>query len=211
MADEFLQLSPVQKDILKEVSNIGAGSGATALAHLLRRKITMTVPGVRVLPLEEVATVTGGADHKVVGIFQRVEGPAPCSIIFFLSIDSAMHLVDMLLNRALGTTRFIDKLNMSALEEMGNIVSGSFLNALGGFTGLKFVPSVPSVAIDMAGAMLNSVLYHYGQVGDHALIIDTEFAEQDRHLAGNFFLFPDPGSLTKILSALGVSNHGACC
>lgn len=211
MADELLQLSPEQKDILKEVSNIGAGSGATALAQLLRRKITMSVPGVRVMPLDEVVNVTGGADHKVVGIFQRVEGPAPCNILFILSLDSAMHLVDMLLNRSLGTTRLIDKLNKSALEEMGNIVSGSFLNALNEFTGLKFVPSVPSISMDMAGAMLNSVLYHYGHVGDHALVIDTEFAEQDRQLEGNFLLFPDPGSLTKILSALGVANYGECC
>lgn len=206
MVDEFLQLSSTQKDILKEVSNIGSGSGASALAQLLRRKITMSVPGVRVIPLNEVVNVIGMADDKVVGIFQRAEGVAPCNILFILNYQSAMHLVDMMLNRSLGTTRFMDKLDISAIEEMGNIVSGSFLNALFEFTRIKFVPSVPAMSIDMADAMLNSVLYNYGYVSDYALIVDTEFTEQDRHLEGKFFLFPDPGSLTSILNALKVAD-----
>ncbi len=208
MPDELLTITALQKDVLKEVSNIGAGSGATALAQMLQRKISMTVPGVNVLPFEEVANTVGGAERQVAGIYLRVEGVAPCNILFIFSTESAKLLIDMLFNRPLGTTEKVDQNNISALEEMGNIVSGSFLNSLSSFTGLKFFPSVPSISIDMAGAILNAVLYQYGFVSDHALVIETEFAEQDHRIAGNFFLIPDPGSLTKILSALGVEKNG---
>lgn len=211
MDNELRQISDAQIDILREVINIGAGSGATALAQLLQRKISMTVPGVSILSLQDVAEAIGDRDEKVVGIFLRVDGLAPGNILFILSTESAMYLVDMLLNRALGTTRTIDKFSLSALEEMGNIVAGSYLNALWSFTQLRFFPSVPSIAVDMSEAMLDSALCQAGVFGDQVLFIETKFAEQERHLAGHFLFFPDPGSLTKILSALGAAKHGECC
>ena len=44
---------------------------------------------------------------------------------------------------------------MSALNEIGNIVSGSYLNAISALTGMKMISTVPSMAIDMIGAMLS--------------------------------------------------------
>ncbi|HEX3033453.1 MAG TPA: chemotaxis protein CheC [Bacillota bacterium] len=208
--DELLCVTPLQKDILKEVSNIGAGCAATALAQLVKRKIVMTVPGVNIVPLVDVADSVGGADRKVVGIFLRAEGVAPCNLLFLLSIESAHLLVDMMLDRELGTTQVLEDFNLSALQEVGNMVAGAFMNALFQFTNLKFSPSVPAIAVDMAGAMLNTVLYQHGFAGDYALMIETEFAEQVRKISGSFFMFPDPGSLTTILSALGVAEHGEC-
>lgn len=204
MNGELLKVSAMQKDALKEVTNIGAGSAATALAQMLRCKIVMTVPGVHVVPLTEIAERVGGADKKVVGIYQRAEGAAPCSILFLLSQDSALLLLDIMLNKTFGATQQLDNFGLSAMQEMGNIVSGSFMNALYQFTNIKYYPSVPAVAVDMVGAILNTVLYQYGFEGDHAMIIDTEFTAQDRRISGNFFLFPDPGPLPKLFSGLGV-------
>ncbi|HEX3033125.1 MAG TPA: chemotaxis protein CheC [Bacillota bacterium] len=198
------KVTPAQQDVLKEVCNIGAGSAATSLAEMLRCKITMTVPGVRVMPLTQIADTVGGPEKKVVGIYQRALGEAPCNILFLIATESALPLLDIILNRSFGTTSTLDDLGMSAIQEVGNIVSGSFMNALHQFTQIKFTPTVPAVAVDMVGAMLNTVLYQYGFEGDLALIIETEFTAQDQRISGNFFLFPDPGPLNKILKSLGV-------
>ncbi|MDA8233821.1 MAG: chemotaxis protein CheC [Clostridia bacterium] len=206
MEGELHNLTNAQKDILKEICNIGAGSSATALAHLLNRKISMNVPSVRILPFQQVPEVVGGAERQLVGVFLHVDGEAPCNILFFLSVTSAKKFVDLVLNRALGTTHELDKLNRSALEEIGNIISGSFLTALSKVTGLNFVPSVPSLSIDMAGALLNIAVLAFGHFGDEALVIDTNFIDHERRLEGYYFLVPEPGSLTKILNSLGVTH-----
>ena len=207
MEGELHNLTDTQKDILKEICNIGAGSAATSLAHLLNRKISMNVPSVRILPFGQVPDVVGGPERQLVGIFLHVSGEAPCNILFFLSVPSAKNFVDLLLNRALGTTHELDKLNRSALEEISNIISGSFLTALSTVTGLTFVPSVPALTIDMAGALLNIALAAFGHFGDEAVVIDTNFADHERRLEGYYFLVPEPGSLTKILDSLGVTHE----
>lgn len=204
--DEVLSLSPMQLDALREIGNIGAGNAATALSQIINRKIDMSVPRLNILPLSEVPDVVGGADTMVAGVYLRVFGPAPSSILFLLPRDSAFTLVDMAMGRERGTTQVLNAMDESALMEIGNILAGSFLNALSYFTKMTMLPSLPALAMDMAGAILSVILIQLGQVGDYALVIETEFATEDDGVRGHFFLIPDPGSLGVILGTLGVNE-----
>lgn len=206
--EDITTLSLVQMDALREIGNIGAGNAATALSQLLNKRIDMTVPRVSVLPLERVPEVLGGPENIVAGIFLRVLGNAPGSVMFMLPRNSALVLVDMLLGKEIGTTKMLNDIDQSALKEIGNILAGSYLNALSMLTTLTLLPSVPALAFDMLGAILSVVLAELGQVGDYALVIETEFSETNKEVKGHFFLIPDPGSLNIILKAIGVSADG---
>lgn len=204
MEDEILNLSVNQLDALREIGNVGAGNSATALSQIINRKIDMTVPQVAVMPLGDVPDVVGGPDAMIVGVFLRVYGIAPGSVLFLLPRDSAFYLIDMLMGKERGTTKNLNFMDESALMEIGNILAGSYLNALSHFTNLTLLPSIPALAMDMAGAILSVVLVQLGQLGDHALVIETEFLSEDDGIKGHFFLIPDPGSLNTILAAVGV-------
>ena len=200
-------LSPFQLDALKEIGNMGAGNAATAFSTLLNKKIDMTVPQVTILPFDQVAETMGGAESLVAGVFLVVTGGAPSNFLFILPSSSALVLVDMLT----GSTHEegaieLTEMDQSALMEIGNILTGSYLNALGAFTNLVLIPSPPALAYDMANALLNEVLIEIGQVDDYAIIIETEFFECTRTVKGHFFLIPNPGSLQIILERLGVGN-----
>ncbi len=198
------KLTEFQLDAFREIGTIGAGNGATALSQMMNKKIRMTVPSVRILAFAEVPEVVGGAEMIVAGIFTTVSGNAPCSILFLLPLDSAVILVDILMCRIPGATKELNEVDKSALAEVVNIVGAAYLNSLSSFTLLDFIPSVPAVAIDMAGAILDVVLISAGTIGDHVLFMETEFSETEENVTGNFFLIPDEGSLEKILSAIGV-------
>lgn len=206
LTDEILKLSAEQLDALREIGNVGAGNSATALSQIINRRIDMTVPKVAIMPLDDVPNVVGGPEAMVVGVFLRVYGLAPGSVLFLLPHDSAFYLIDMLLGKERGSTKTLDFMDESALMEIGNILSGAYLNALSHFTRLTLLPSIPALAMDMAGAILNVVLVQLGQMGDHALVIETEFLSEDDGIKGHFFLIPDPGSLNTILSAVGVKS-----
>jgi len=207
LVKDFDKLSNVQLDALKEISNIGAGNAATALAQMLSTKIDMNVPRVRVLPFSEVADLMGGAEIHVVGIYLSVSGSAPSSILFILPVEKACLLVDMLLNRTAGQTlaEGLNDMGKSAMMELGNIISAAFLNAVSMFTKLTFIPSVPALATDMAGAILNGVLAQLGEIADYVLVLETEFQKNSQDIVGYLFLLPEPESLDTILSSLGVS------
>lgn len=207
MVFDFSELSGMELDALREIGNIGAGNAATALAQMLGAKIDMSVPQVSILPFAEVPGLIGGADLHVVGLYLNASGSAPANILFILPVDKACYLVDMLMGNPLGETQpdsFTD-MQLSALMELGNIITATYLNALAMFTNLDFRPSVPALGIDMAGAILDAVLAIFGAVADHVLVLETEFTKGEEDIVGHFFLLPEPGSLDIILSSLGVS------
>ena len=203
MSDES-KLSPAQLDALREIGNIGAGNSATALSQIINRRIDMNVPRVSMVPLDQVPDLVGGPDAIVVGIFLRVYGKAPGNILFLLPQKSAYYLVDTLMGKKHGETVKLDYMDESALMEIGNILSGAYLNAFYTFTQISMLPSIPALAMDMAGAILSVPAIEYGKVSDKALLIQSEFNEEDLKVDGYFILIPTLESFDKIFSALGL-------
>jgi chemotaxis protein CheC len=200
----FHDFADFQLDVLKEVGNIGAGNAATALSKLLNRPVDMQVPLVNMLPFEEIIEVLGGSEQIVLTIFLRVTGDAPGNMFFILTKQSAKQLLKHLAGIEIQNDEFYSEMELSALNEIGNILAGSYLSSLADFTKLSMSPSVPSLAIDMLGAVISYGLIQYGEMGDRALFIDTKFFEGNDAVEGHFFLVPDPDSFDKIFSALGV-------
>ncbi|MGE5552321.1 MAG: chemotaxis protein CheC [Betaproteobacteria bacterium] len=197
-------LSAIELDALKEVGTVGAGNAATVFSSMLGQRVPMTVPEARLLPIAQVSEVFGGAEAEVVGVCLTVIGDAPAVILFLLPLRDGQALVRQLLGQAGPTEITFNDLERSALGEATNILSGAYLQALSEFTGLAFTPSPPAFAHDMAGALLDNVFAELGQVGDYALLIETEFMTGEQGVKGHFFLVPDPEGLTTILQALGV-------
>lgn len=198
------ELSNLQLDVLKEIGNIGAGNAATALAKMLNRKIDMEVPRAKILEFKEVSETLGGAELPVVGILLKVNGDMTGNIMFILQQKAATMLVNMLMGRPVDVIEDFSELDISALKEIGNILAGSYLSALSTLTNLKIFPSVPDLAIDMAGAILSVPAIQFGKVGDTVLYIETEFSDGDDKVVGDFFLVPDLDTYDVLLKALGV-------
>ncbi len=200
----YERLGEYKMDVLKEVGNIGAGNAATALSHLLNRPIDMAVPKVRLVPFECIADEVGGAEQVVIAIYFRVEGEASSHLFFMFELEPAKKLLSNLEFFPAGEEQAFSEMEISALSEIGNILAGSYLSSLADFTRLSMSPTVPQLAIDMAGAVLNYGILQYGEMGDSALLIDTKFLEGCDEVQGTFFLIPDPDSFSKIFAALGV-------
>mgnify|MGYP000554021205 FL=1 len=204
MVFDINDLNNLHIDVLREIGNIGAGNAATALAKMLGRKVDMEVPKVRIVEFKDVSDILGGAEMSVVGILLNVHGDIKGNILFVLQIDAAHILVNMVLGKPLENIDDFNELEISALKEIGNILTGSYISALSALTGLDIKPSVPNMAIDMAGAILSVPAIEFGKVGDTVLYIETEFKEGANRVIGDFFLIPDVESYETMLKALGV-------
>ena len=203
------QLTQQYFDVLKELGNIGAGNATTALAQMIGCKVDMSVPKVRLLEFQELGETVGGEDQIMVSIYLQVEGDIEGSMMFILSKSAAAHLVNKLMCGMLGIDETtaeeytFGEMECSAIKEVGNIITGAYLNALSGLTNLKIYPSVPQLGIDMAGALLSVPAIEFGILGDNILLIQTKFSD-DVDLDGYFILIPDMESYEKILTTLGV-------
>lgn len=202
--DLFKYDKDFKMDVLKEVGNIGAGNAATALSQLLNKPIDMAVPTVQLLSFEEITESVGGAERIVIAVFLRVEGDAPGNLFFIMSPEAGKNLLQRLAGIEVLDDHEFSEMEQSALNEIGNILAGSYLTSLADFTNLSMTPTVPGLAMDMAGAILSYGLLQFGEMGDVALLINTTFLEGHHEVEGQFFLIPDPQSFAQIFEALGV-------
>lgn len=191
-------------DVLKEIGNIGAGNAATALAKMISKKVDMKVPRVNVLDFSEVPEILGGPEEEVVGIFFKLEGEIEGSIMFLLKVESALQLIELLMPGI--ASEGFNEFCFSALQEIGNILAGSYISSLSSLSNLDIKISVPSLALDMAGAILSVPAIHFGLIGDKILIIENEFVElvEKDSVNGYFILIPEVDSYDTLLKSLGV-------
>ena len=167
------EMSDKYFDVLKEIGNIGAGNATTALSTMLGTRVDMMVPKVRLMEFKEVGTTLGGEEQLVAGIYLVVDGDIHGSILFIQKKESASAMVQKLLGMP-STEDDFTEMELSALKEIGNVITGAYLNSLATLTNLTIYPSVPDVCIDMAGAILSVPAIEFGAISDKMLLIQTD-------------------------------------
>ncbi|MCR4748311.1 MAG: chemotaxis protein CheC [Lachnospiraceae bacterium] len=202
MADLSIEsITSQYMDVLAELGNIGAGNATTALASLLQSKVDMKVPQVRLLDFKDVGAIVGGEEQEIVGSYLGVEGDITGSILFLVKKDVAMHLVTkMMMGYASGE---FGEMEQSAFKEISNIITGAYLNALSTMTNMCIYPTVPDLAVDMAGAILSVPAIQFGIYGDNVLLIQSQISDEI-DIDGFFIMVPDIESYERILRALGL-------
>ena len=201
--DDIRSLKALQLDALREVANIGAGHAATALSQMIGGTIMISVPTINVSRLEEVPPQISAPEEPVAAVLMHMLGDLTGRTLLIFPRNSAMRLAEILLHRAPGSSHVFGELEQSAIKEAGNILSAAYMNALSDFMGLMLLPSVPSLVIDLAGAVLTTAYTNFGHERDFVFCIQTEFVmEGDETVQGQFLLLPDVESLEIILQAI---------
>ena len=190
-------------DVLKEIGNIGAGNAMTALSQMLQCKVDMKVPQVSLLEFAAVGEIMGGEEQIMLAVFLGVEGDITGSMMFMVEEKSARHLIQKITMGMLPQGSEFEEMGLSAMKEVGNIITGAYLNSLSTLTNLKIFPTPPALTLDMAGAILSVPAIQFGIYGDNILLIQSNF-QDEVELDGYFILVPDIESYEKILRALGL-------
>lgn len=204
-----IRLSNLHKDVLKEVGNIGAGNATTSMSQLINQQVMMEVPSVEVVTINEMINIIGGPEEIIAAIVFKIKGEVTGTVYFVLTLKEAEYLVrqmtqDETIN--IMENEAVNELAASVLKETGNILTGSYLSALGDFTNIQMSTTVPYFSVDMAAATLVTGLVEISQVTDYALVIDTKIMSNEGvdGAKGHFLLIPDPESIPKLFKALGI-------
>ena len=199
---QFADLDEISRDILKEIGNIGTGNAVTALSQMLMHPVDIAVPDLKILKYQEVCSLLDSADELQTGIMVGGGGDMGGMFLFLLSETFTM----MVLNKILGEEEreFLNpgEMERSLICELGNIMCGSYINALASVMDLKLEVSVPDVCIDMGGAILSVPLSRFLRVSDDILMIDNLFHLGGESFLGRILFIPEPDSLDMMLRSL---------
>jgi chemotaxis protein CheC len=200
--DEKLSLN--QLDVLKEIGSIGSATAATALADMIAEKVEINVPEVSIVPLEKIANLFNGAERLFFVLDMEIKGDIGGRIFLLLPPEDAKFLSSALLGKPQEAIDFTDDMFKSSLREVCNILGGAYVSALADMTSLMILTSIPSMAMDMIGAIMDFIYIQIAQESDEAMFIKTDLMVKGLKLEGLFLLFPTSESLQKIFQILKV-------
>lgn len=193
------KLSDNEVDQLREIINIGSGNAATALSHMVGKKINMDVPESSVGPAEQVQRKLGSLEEKVVAIFLKVHGDIEGAMVVILPAKSAIGFAQILTKIPVDNIEKMQEIHMSSIQEMGNILLGASITALNKFLDLNMIHSIPDVAVDMLGAIMDQVLLEIGNKKGEILSFRVNLAIEGSETKSELFYLFDPDSSAKIL------------
>lgn len=195
-----------QLSVISEIGNVGAGNAATALSDILADRVMMSVPELRVINVTRMTTMLGGPEAEVVGILVNMTGDVEGMLLFLLNRQFVGLLIKVLLDKEINYLDEINALDLSAIQEIGNILAGAYVNAIATMTGLSIRLTPPQIAIDMVGAILSYPAAQFGQMSDKLLFIEEDFISGAKTIKSHLLIMPDLPSLEKILESLGVGT-----
>jgi chemotaxis protein CheC len=198
-----MEVTPIHMEALGEIANLGTGHAVSALSDMLNKRIDMDVPTVDILPVEEAIEMIG-SNNLVVGVFLQIKGDIPNNFLVMIPRESAMALLDILMDRELGSTRIFSSIDESALMEVGNILACSYSDALAEFMAVSLIPEPPQMAFDMATAVMEYVMLHFEEENDTAMIFHCEAGEKTKKLQIHLMMIPPIDSLRKIMERLDI-------
>lgn len=203
------RLSDKELDYLREMMNIGAGNAAMALSQMLGCRMDVDIPRVHQLSAKEVPSVVGAHDLPVVCVKMSMIGDCTGEI-FFVVPENAKAELARLAEKALLGAASERAAEISALEEIGNIMAGTYLAAIHDFCKLNIYHSVPVASIDFFQSLIDELLAGFSLRSDRfiviehelAIVIESEVAADERWIRVFFILFPSVDSARTLVESL---------
>lgn len=200
------ELDSIQMDFLTEMGNIGSGNAATALSKLLNHNISVNLPKLKILSFSDAFNMHN-PEEIVTGVLVRFFGDIRGMILYMFGADFCDEILNILFNKRISSADEIlgmDELEKSTLAEVGNIMTGAYLNAFSQMLGYSIKVSAPKLTVDMSGAIMNVPIIEFAQVDDEVLFIDDSFSIDNNVYKSNMMLIPEMESLSRICGKIGL-------
>ncbi len=183
--------------ILQEVGNIGAGHAATSLSTVLQQDVSIDIPRICCIPPHLVGKYYNRSEMATTAVLMQLTRDYECDILLMFEVTEAKKIA-ALMTMAPSIEELDASMEESAIQELANIVIGSFLTAISDFTGVQLIPTPPLRVIDTFDAILDSIVVKQSMIAEKALVFDASFKRAGTDAKSMLIIFPSP-ALKEIL------------
>jgi len=202
-----------QLDFLGEMMNIGAGNAATAFSQMLQSEVNIEIPVVHVLPSLKIPSSLSDPSLPIACVRMDMVGDVAGALYFIVPNEDKVNLIHFIERTMLGgigvnplTRRFSDSavpdLDLSVLEEMGNILAGVYLTAIHDFCRLNIYHSVPTIAIDMIQSLLDESIVALSHEFEVVIMVEAEFILKTNRIRTFLLVVPAVQSVTVLVDSI---------
>jgi chemotaxis protein CheC len=186
-----IRQNPVTRSGFLELAQAGIENATKAVEMLVPGKLMMDVLWAGSVPTPRLSELSGHPEELVTGAYVRVTGDAPGHALLIFPQRSCMVIADLVFGQPIGTAVEIGTMEMSLIQELANIMTSSYLTAIGDYYQITLLPDPPLMAMDMAAAVIDNVLISSGQFEPETLSIVTRFRSDTAVIDGFFLYIPE--------------------
>jgi len=196
-------LTEEQMDYLTEMMNIGAGNAATALEQLFKCSVDVKVPEVRVVPSTKAVAILDSPSVPYAGVRMDMLGDITGVIFLIMPLEQKKQLMEVI-EKSIPFKIKPGELDITVLEEVGNIAAGVYLMALHDFCKLNIVHTVPVLKVDMLQSILDEAVVRESIETQLIIIIKNEFILSKKKVKAAFIiaLMPSKEKLNTLLHSI---------
>jgi chemotaxis protein CheC len=203
---KYEDMNFVELDVIREIGSIGTGNAATALSQVLSKEVKMLIPEVSILGYNDTIKKLGDPEEIVAAVLVRMSGEIKGMMLFIIKLDFINAVIGELLSKEVKDYNQLNELEVSAMEEIGNIIISSYINAMSKLTDVAINLSVPETAVNMLGGVLSVPMAEFGYSSDKLMFIDGKLFVNGTELKSHLLMLPDIDSLNFLMEKLGVNN-----
>lgn len=192
---EELNISKEELNEFNLLSNMGAANAAESLSKILNKRIDLSIPEVRLTPVEKIPDFFGNLNEPYMGVMLGIEGEINGTLLLLLQEKIGFELIDMLYGTDSSGTNELSEDGVSALKELTNIIGASILNVYAEKSNMVVKPNVPTFVHDYLQSVMDTVLIMHNIEHDYAIVMETAFYFENDQVMGNLMILPETASL----------------
>ncbi len=195
-----LGFTEMQHSALAEIANVGSGHAATALSQLVGRPVEIGYSEAMLTILAEAIDRIGAPMSRSAVVDTPIQAEAGNMLLVFPD-DTGEQICQLL------GTSLSDEIGITALQEVGNILATSYLNAIVEMTGMPLEPEPPTVEVDLLGRLLSRSGASGGNPTDPTVLMRSQLTVESSTAKFSFLFVPRIGSVDALLERLGVGSR----
>lgn len=178
--------------ILLELGSIGAGHAAASLSEILQQQVTVDIPRICTIPPNMLPKFYHSHNMPATAVYMHLVEKLECHFLFIFEMPELKEITTIM-TMSLPLKERGPSMESSAIEELGNILIGSFLTAISNFTGIKLVSTPPLLIGAPFDSIINDFVAKISSASGEALVFDTCFKPEGGYYApAQLMIFPSP-------------------
>lgn len=197
-----LHVTELEKDIIKEILNIGLARAADSYATVAQDRVLLKVPDLRLIQLQDLVTMVQQYEGTHTLIQSDIKGELHGTTLMLFSKDHIEKLTEVCLGPDFGHKDSMTDMQESLLLEISNIITGALVTQMANILKTDLYGSPPLAPKGSMADSLRDILVHHPLFQPLIFTVITEFTNKSRHLELPLLLFFDTNTFMKMLEII---------
>ncbi len=178
--------------VFLELGSIGAAHAASSLSEFIQQPVTIDIPRIGTIPPNMLPKFYHSHNMPATAVYIHLVGKLECHFLFIFELPELKEITT-LMTRSITPRECESSMESSAIEELGNILIGSFLTTISNFTGIRLISTPPLLVGAPFDSIVRDFVVKLSSASGEALVFDTCFKREGGYYApAQLMIFPSP-------------------